>query len=276
MGALTWLVFLAATPELGTAAQESGSDAAHAAHELTNPIAELVAFPILLEAEGNAGPLDDGHLFRLKLQPVVPFRLGDHVKLLSRTIVSAVAQQRVISETGGQTGLTDLSQSFFLSSVKPLFGFLIFGVGPVVTIPTATTRALGSGKLSLGPTAVLLTQLKKQWTFGVLASQSWSVAGASDRERVSTLFLQPFASFVAPTAWTFTLNSESTYSWVERRWEVPITLLITRLLVIDGTKVNLGGGLRVFAAGREETPQFGALLIATPLIPTRHGEESGP
>jgi hypothetical protein len=57
--------------------------------------------------------------------------------------------------------------------------------------------------------------LKQQgpWTYGALANHFWSFAGDDDRADVSSTFLQPFLSYTTPHAWTFALNTESTYDW---------------------------------------------------------------
>lgn len=70
---------------------------------------------------------------------------------------------------------------------------------------------LGSGKWGLGPTAVVLKQ-DGPWTYGALANHIWSVAGNSDRPDISSTFLQPFISYTTPDAWTFSLNTENTYT----------------------------------------------------------------
>ena len=78
--------------------------------------------------------------------------------------------------------------------------------------PTATNDALGSGKWGAGPTAVALRQ-EHGWTYGMLANQIWSYAGASDRTSVNATFLQPFVAYTFPTYTTVSLNTESTYDW---------------------------------------------------------------
>ena len=55
-------------------------------------------------------------------------------------------------------------------------GELIWGVGPLFTLPTATDKQLGAGKFSMGPAAVALT-MQGPWVFGALVNNQWSVAG---------------------------------------------------------------------------------------------------
>jgi hypothetical protein len=88
--------------------------------------------------------------------------------------------------------LGDLNPSLFLSPSKP--GELIWGVGPAFLLPTGTSRSLGTGKWSLGPTAVALT-IQGSWLIGVLANNLWSVAGPWDRTRVDQMLAQPFINY---------------------------------------------------------------------------------
>jgi hypothetical protein len=48
---------------------------------------------------------------------------------------------------------------------------------------------------------------------GVLANHLWSFAGDDDRGDVNAAFLQPFATYTTPTAWSFTAQTETTYDW---------------------------------------------------------------
>ncbi len=95
-------------------------------------------------------------------------------------------------------------QSFFLSPSKPTKGGWILGAGPALLLPTDTDGLLGAKKRGAGPTAVVLRQ-DNGWTYGALANQIWSFAGASSREQVSATFVQPFLSFTTKSATTFTL-----------------------------------------------------------------------
>jgi hypothetical protein len=86
---------------------------------------------------------------------------------------------------------------------------------------------LGTGKWGAGPTAVVLKQ-EGPWTFGMLGNHIWSFAGQSDRAGVSSTFLQPFISYTTKDAWTFSLNTESTYDWGTKDWSVPINFTVAK------------------------------------------------
>src|SRR5260370_13238789 len=77
----------------------------------------------------------------------------------------------------------------FITPKKP--GKLIWGVGPIFQLPTASNTYLGQGKLGTGPSIVALTQ-PGRWTPGVLANNVWSVAGSGSRPDVNQFLLQYF------------------------------------------------------------------------------------
>ena len=60
-------------------------------------------------------------------------------------------------------GMGDIVATAFFSPIES--GRIIWGVGPVVLLPTATDNALGTQKFGMGPTVVVLTQPGK-WTLG--------------------------------------------------------------------------------------------------------------
>src|SRR5262249_31635766 len=128
--------------------------------------------------------------------------------LISRTILPVVSQNDIVPGGGHQFGLGDTLQSFFFSPKAPTSGGIIWGVGPVFYLPTATDRLLGADKWGSGLTGVVLKQ-DGPWTYGMLANHVWSIGGDALRQDISNTFLQPFLTYTTPDAWTFALNTES-------------------------------------------------------------------
>jgi hypothetical protein len=235
------------------------------ARQLTNPVAALISVPLQLNYNSDIGPADDGRQWVLNIQPVIPFSLSDDWNLISRTILPIVDQQDVFPGAGGQTGLGDTVQSLFFSPAAPTAGGWIWGAGPVLLLPTGTDDLLTTDKWGIGPTAVALRQ-QGPWTSGLLGNHIWSVAGDSDRRDISTTFLQPFLSFTTPTAWTYTLQSESTYDWEGSEWQVPIRGVVTKVTRIGNQLVSLGGGVNYWLESSENGPEGWGLRFALTLL----------
>ncbi len=246
-------------------------DASDLAKKLSNPVAALISVPFQFNYDHDIGPERDGDRVTMNFQPVVPMSISEDWNLISRTIVPVTSQDDIFPGAGSQTGLGDTVQSFFFSPKAPTSGGLIWGAGPVLLVPTATDDLLGSKKWGLGPTAVLLKQ-SHGWTYGVLANHIWSVASVhgnnDDRPDISNTFLQPFLSYTTPTAWTYGVNTESTYDWKNEQWSVPLNFTIGKLTKLGSTPVSFTGGLRYWADSPDGGPHgWGVRFVVTLLFP---------
>ncbi len=205
-----------------------------------------------LQFNYNQGFADgDGDQYFLNIQPVIPFSISEDWNVISRTIVPIVSQDGVIPGEGSQFGLGATTQSFFFSPKAPTARGLIWGVGPVVLIPTATD-GISTNQWGLGVTGVALRQ-QGPWTVGGLANHVWSVTSNSEDGDISSTFLQPFVNYTTKRATSFFINTESSYDWESEQWSVPINLGVNQLLKLGKQPVQIGGGLRYWA----ESPEFG-------------------
>lgn len=251
----------------GEAVAQVGS-AEELAKKLANPISSLISIPFQFNYNSGIGPKEKGSQAYLNIQPVVPIPLDANWNLISRTILPIVSQHNVFPGAGSQFGTGDTTQSFFFSPSQSPGGFT-WGVGPVFGIPTASEELLGSGKMSVGPTAVALWQ-GSGWTVGILANHLWSVAGSLNRSEVDSTFLQPFVAYTTKDAWTFTLNSESTYNWEADAWTVPINGIVSKVVTIGKQPVSLFAGVRYYVTSPKDVGPtgWGARAGFTILLPT--------
>jgi len=237
------------------------------AKKLANPVASLISVPIQANYDENFGPTEDGSVWRTNIQPVIPFTLNDDWNLISRTILPVIDQDDVPFNGMGESGIGDTVQSLFFSPKKPTSNGVIWGVGPVFLLPTASDHMLGAEKWGIGPTAVALKQ-DGPWTYGALANHVESFAGDSDRAYVSGTLLQPFVSYITKTKTTFGLNLESTYDWNNDEWAVPINFTVQQLLKVGKTPFQIGGGVRYWADSPDNGPEdWGFRLQLTFLFP---------
>jgi opacity protein-like surface antigen len=185
-----------------------------------NPIADLVSVPFQSNTNFNAGPFNRTQEV-LNIQPVVPLHLNADWNLISRTIMPVISQPSPLFDSNAN-GIGDITQEFFVSPTHP--GALIWGVGPVFTIPSATDPILGSGRVLAGPTAVALVT-PGHWVIGVLVNNQWSVGGNPLLPNVNEFLAQPFVNYNMAHGWYLTGSPVITANWLAapgQQWTVPI------------------------------------------------------
>jgi hypothetical protein len=175
----------------------------------------------------------------LEMKPVVPFRLSDNWTLITRTIIPVIQEPGLAPGVNGTAGLGDLQESLFLSPAKA--GPVIWGAGPVISFPTATQDVLGTKKLSVGPTVVVLRS-QGHWLFGTLVQNLFSVAGPSARADVNQMLMQPFVNYNLRRRWYLTSSPIITANWEVRpgeRWVVPVGGGVGRIVHLGKQPVNI-------------------------------------
>jgi hypothetical protein len=208
-----------------------------------NPISSLISLPFKFTFDYGA---PDGEASFLNIQPVVPITVGNW-NLVNRAIIPLIHTNGEVAGTpgipnpiegDGATGLGDINYSLFFSPIK--YDKVIWGIGPSITIPTATDKELGSEKWSAGPTGVVLFQPK--WgTFGMLARHLGSFAGDSDRKNINQSLFEPFVNYNLPNGWYLISDIIMTANWdldSSDIWTVPIGGGVGKLFKIGNQAIN--------------------------------------
>ena len=277
-GSLALVLFGAAGPisaqEAGAAVQgvTAASDSEETedqklAKQLANPVASLISVPFQFNYDQGLNTLNTGRRLTLNIQPVVPFALNSDWNLISRTILPVTWSDDALVDSGRIFGTGDTLQSLFLSPAKPWNG-IIWGAGPVFLLPTGSSDIYSVHQWGAGPTAVVLKQTGP-WTVGALVNHIWSFADTgAPSPTVNSTFLQPFVSYTTPDAWTFTLNSESTYDWHAKAWQVPLNAMVSKVVKIGPQRVSFAVGARYYATSPDPAAKgWGARFVVTFLFP---------
>ncbi len=214
------------------------------AKKTQNPVADLISLPLQNNLNfgygAKAAPHSSSTQYVLNIQPVVPVTVTEGWNLITRPIIPVIRQPDLID--GGDTwGLADIQLQTYLSPAAA--SKVIWGVGPVLQIPSATDgKKLGTQKWSAGPGAVLLTMPGK-WVVGGLVNNLWSFAGDSDREDVNLMTAQPFVNYNFPKGWYVSTAPVITANWKadgsDNTWTVPVGGGGGRLIRIGKLPVNL-------------------------------------
>ena len=236
------------------------------AKQLSNPVASLISVPFQLNHDFDIGQ-DDGDRTLLNVQPVIPVSIDANWNMISRTIVPVITQDDAIPSGGSQSGIGDVLQSLFFSPKAPTASGWTWGVGPVLSLPTASDDALGSEKWGAGPTAVALKQTADGWTYGALVNHVVSFAGDDSRADVSSTFLQPFLAKGIGRGRTLTVNLESTYDWENSQWTVPANFMYSKVTRVGDQLVSWTAGARYYFEAPDSGPKWGLRFVFTLLYP---------
>jgi len=260
-----WMVSLVSALVLALPAMAQDEQAAELAKELSNPVASLISVPLQYNDDRYGGVNDGASSSRLVIQPVVPFSLNEEWNLITRTLVPFVDQRDFPLPALNESGLGDVTSSFFFSPKSPTADGWIWGAGPVLLLPTASKDVLGTGKWGTGPTGVALKQ-SGPWTVGVLAAHVWSVAGDDERAAVSATTLQPFFSYTTRSHMTVGAYTESVYDWKGKQWQVPLIVQAGQLFKVGPQIMQLAIAGKYWADAPDNGPRGWGLRVQLTLL----------
>jgi hypothetical protein len=214
-----WAFTAGASETPQDASTQPSESAQELAKEKHNPFADQITIPLQVSSSLDVGP-GNGTAGGVNVQPAIPFSLGQDWKVITRTSLSLLLTE----QPHRKLGFGDIELQAYLTP-----GFAekwIWGLGPVVQAPTATERALGTGKWCAGPAAGLV-YMRGPWVNGILANHIWSFAGGGDRDAVSQTTLEPVISYNFESGWYISFDSTITADWnapADNRWTIPIGL----------------------------------------------------
>lgn len=159
-------------------------------------------------------PVGNGTAQSLSIQPVWPIKLADNLKLITYTIIPIQTLPGLEPGTSSKTGLGNILFNGYFSSInKP--GKISWGVGPALQIPTRTYDALGSNRVSLGPSA-LFNYGSDTFSGGFVVQNYWSIGGKGFNQ-VNSFSFQYFMYYNLPKAWFLVSNATIINNWLSNK-----------------------------------------------------------
>ncbi len=193
-------------------------------------------------------PVGDGVAQFFSIQPVWPVKLAKNLKLITYTIIpfqtlpatGDVSHVPIhpVPPQGGATqrasGLGNILFNGYFSSIEKK-GNVSWGIGPAIQLPTRTNAALGSNRVSLGP-SFLFNHGGDTFSGGFVVQNYWSLGGEG-QNKVNSFNLQYFTYYNLPKGWFLESNATILNNWLAEEGE--------QLLLPLG-----GGGGKTFQIGK--------------------------
>ena len=233
----TLLGFVAALCAFPTANAEMSAE--ELAKLAQNPVGNLISLPFQNNTNLNFGP-EKGTQNILNIQPVVPISISREWNIITRTIVPVIWNPSLGPGIESKDGVGDTVFTAFLSPANP--GHLIWGVGPVVQIPTNSSSELGNKNWGLGPSFVVLhLEHDDPWVYGVLVNNIWSVTSNKQGGSYNNGLVQPFLNYNFRDGLYLTSAPILTVDWKAdsgQRWTVPIGGGVGKIFHVGKLPVN--------------------------------------
>jgi len=241
-----------ALPVFAAEAHE-GKSADEVAKELANPNNDLARLTFKNQYRWYTGDLPDADQqanYTLLFQPVFPFSLGTDANGTKSTFFLRPAipflfdQPYPEIDEGGLdwnevSALGDIG--FDAAYAKTRKDGVLWAVGMVGSLPTATATAVASKQVRLGP-EFLIAKITKSGTFGIFPSHLFDFTDSSDRSReskeYSTTSVQPIMVLTPGGGWQLSSKPIMAYDWKADEWTVPVTLGAARTVIMGGRPVQ--------------------------------------
>ena len=225
------LTLILLTTPAGAQEKSAANDAAQA----NNPLANMTAVNLhnyyigeLTESDENAN--------QFWLRAAKPFSIAKTNWLVRASL--PLNTFPTPPDNDKETGLGDFNvfASYLFDTGNPAVSF---GIGPLLTMPTATEDALGSEKWSAGLANVLFNAKSHKYQFGYLLTWQHSFAGESDRHDVNAGAFQPFFLYQLGKGLYLRSAAVWAYNFENDTYTIPLSLGIGQVIPRGKTVFNI-------------------------------------
>jgi hypothetical protein len=218
-------------------APQPPANATELAKQTQNPVGSLISLPFQFNFNGG-GDLKDQTLLNVNFQPVIPFKITERWNGIARLIVPI--ESVPTGPATHQSGVGDVQAQLFITPAHP--GKVIWGVGPMFSLPTATVAPLQTGTWAAGPGGVVLT-MPGRWVIGALVQQFWPLTDVSGDPKTDRFVLQPALNYNFGAGWALSSSPVVTADWNKpagQQWTVPLGLGISKVAALGTRPMSIG------------------------------------
>jgi hypothetical protein len=182
----------------------------------------------------------------INVQPTLPFHLNDTLDLVAYSDLPINAEAKVVYTSAAGLNIGDYQQYFYFS--RPNSGNTYFGIGPILSFPTATDPELTSGKWGLGP-ALMTFYLDEKISYGINGYYLFSFAGNPNKPDLHRTYWNPYVSFKIDRLSDWGMQIEPYYDFVAGYGQLPLELYYEHLVTLHNlnTKITINGLYWLFA-----------------------------
>ncbi len=243
-------------PTPGTDSGAAGKPSAEEiAAKLANPNTPLASLTTKLQYRTfdgnlpNAGGQDGTTLL---LQPSFPFALANGDLILFRPAIPILLDQPVPGDDGfgSKSGLGDIA--FDLAYARTTDSGMLIAAGVISSLPTATKKALGTDRWTLGP-ELLIGKTTKKHVLGLFPNHQWDVAGSGDVD-VSLTTIQAFYTHLPGGGWSVGTAPIMSYDHIANQWTLPINLTVGKTVIWNGRPWKLSAEINYYV---DQSDAFG-------------------
>lgn len=263
-------VIKAVPEEAGNKGGAAAPSADEVAAELSNPNTSVASLTLRNQFrwfEGDLPEADDQWSFMMLFQPALPFVLDNGDKVLWRPAVPLFFNKPVLdaatAEFDGEAGLGDIA--FDLAHAPKIRPGLLFAYGLVTSLPTATSKDLGTGQWTLGP-EVLIGKLHPWGIYGLFPNHQWDVAGWGDAD-INLTTITAFFSYLPGGGYNVGSAPIITYDWDNEQWTVPLQINAGKMVMFGGRPWKLSIELNYYVEKPDTfAPEWMLSLNVTPVV----------
>lgn len=240
---------IAIDADVGNAGGAAAPSAEEIAKSLANPNTPLASQTFKFQYrlfEGDLPDANDQSGTLVLYQPSFPFKLDNGATVFFRPAFPLIVDQPVYDGTENDfdsvSGLGDIG--FDLAYGRTTSSGLLWAVGVISTLPTASKDELGSDRWNLGP-EFLIGKITPKYVVGALTTYQTDIAGSGDAD-ISLTTVNAFATFLPGGGWNVGTAPIMSYDHENSQWTLPINLSFGKTVIWNGRPWKLGAEINYF------------------------------